>query len=182
MKEEIKQVITELTVSLSQVDEESLARAVDLLEKKERIFVTGAGRSGLCMSAFGNRLMHLGKQAHILGERTTPSAHPGDLLVIGSGSGKTKGLVTAAEKAIELDLEILLITTDLNSPLASLAAHKILIPAPSLDQQSERSSIQPMGTLFEQTLLILSDILILRLMKRLNVSVDEMRQRHANLE
>lgn len=178
----IKQVIAEISESLGQIDEAVLPQVVELIANSDRIFLTGAGRTGLCMRAFGSRLMHLGKQVHVLGETTTPSTQPGDLLIIGSGSGKTKGMLAIAEKAVGIGAQILLITTDPKSPLAELAAKRIIIPAPSLNPKSDYGSIQPMGTLFEQSLLVLTDSLILRLMKVLDINVDEMRERHANLE
>jgi 6-phospho-3-hexuloisomerase len=43
-------------------------------------------------------------------------------------------------------------------------------------------SMQPLGTLFEQSLFILCDSLILGLMQRAGIVTDQMLQRHANLE
>ena len=43
-------------------------------------------------------------------------------------------------------------------------------------------SVQPLGTLFEQSLLILCDSLILGLMQRLRVGVAHMQERDANLD
>jgi 6-phospho-3-hexuloisomerase len=78
-----------------------------------------------------------------------------------------------------------LFTTDANSPLANLADHRVIIPAQSLKEaETERDlmSVQPLGTLFEQSLLILCDSLILHLMQRSGVGAEQMRKRHANLE
>ena len=61
----------------------------------------------------------------------------------------------------------------------------VLIPAPSLgvnEGERDHLSIQPMGTLFEQSLLILCDSLILRMMRQSGVSAVNMLDRHANLE
>ena len=81
--------------------------------------------------------------------------------------------------------KILLFTTDATSPLAELADHRVIIPAPSLKTSQEIRgliSTQPLGTLFEQSMLILCDSLILRLMQRLGVDAAQMSERHANLE
>ena len=43
-------------------------------------------------------------------------------------------------------------------------------------------SVQPLGTLFEQSLLILCDSLILELMQRSGIGAAQMLERHANLE
>ncbi len=73
------------------------------------------------MRAFGMRLMHLGKTVHVVGETTTPGIAATDLLILGSGSGRTASLVVMAEQARRLGAKVLLFTTDAESPLARLA-------------------------------------------------------------
>jgi 6-phospho-3-hexuloisomerase len=90
-----------------------------------------------------------------------------------------------AEKAQRVGAQILLFTTDATSPLAGLSNLSVVIPAPSLkpsEGAQSHISVQPMGTLFEQSMLILCDSLILGLMKRTGVSSAQMFERHANLE
>jgi 6-phospho-3-hexuloisomerase len=181
----IEKVMTEITTCLRLVSSESLAQAGALVEDAPRIFVSGAGRSGLIMRALGTRLMHLGKTVHVVGESTTPSIQAGELLILGSGSGQTSTLLAIAQKAQRQGANILLFTTDATSPLANWADQSVALPAPSLEDVAEGrdlKSVQPMGTLFEQSLLIVCDILILWLMLRTGVSAAQMRVRHANLE
>ena len=176
----LEQVLGEVAACVRQVSTESLVGAEVLMETAPRVFVAGAGRSGLCMRALGMRLMHLGKTVYVVGETITPSISTADLLILGSGSGRTTGLLAMAEKAWNQGAQILLFTTDATSPLAQLADHRIVIPAPSL--REAEGSLQPMGSLFEQSLLILCDSLILRLMQRTGVGAAQMLERHANLE
>ena len=71
------------------------------------------------------------------------------------------------------------------SPLAELADYRVVIPAPSLQASEEvrgLMSVQPLGTLFEQSLLILCDSLIVELMQRSGIGAAQMLERHANLE
>ncbi len=181
----VEQVLAEVTACVRQVSAGSLVQAGSRIETASRIFVAGAGRSGLCMRALSMRLMHLGKTVYVLGETTTPSIAAADLLILGSGSGRTAGLLATAEKAHRLGAHILLFTTDANSPLARLADLRVIIPAPSMHTVREipgAFSEQPMGTLFEQSLLLVCDSLILELMRRTGVTADEMFNRHANLE
>jgi 6-phospho-3-hexuloisomerase len=180
MESMLEQVLGEVAACVRQVSAESLVRAELLMETAPRVFVAGAGRSGLCMRALGMRLMHLGKTVYVVGETITPSISATNLLIIGSGSGRTAGLLATAETARRQGAQILLFTTDATSPLAELADHRIVIPAPSL--REAEGSLQPMGTLFEQSLLILCDTLILRLMQRIGVGAAQMLDRHANLE
>jgi 6-phospho-3-hexuloisomerase len=185
MDDLIEKVLAEITTCLHLVSGESLAQAGAMIEDAPRIFVSGAGRSGLIMRALGTRLMHLGKTVHVVGESTTPSIQPGELLVIGSGSGQTSTLLAIARKAKNQGASILLFTTNPTSPLANMADLSVAVPAPSLEGVAEGhdvNSMQPMGTLFEQSLLILCDIIILWLMLRTGVSATQMRERHANLE
>jgi 6-phospho-3-hexuloisomerase len=181
-----EQVLTELADCVRQISAESLFQAVTIMEVASSIFVAGAGRSGLCMRALGMRLMHLGKTVYVVGETTTPSITTGNLLILGSGSGRTASLLVMADQARRKGAEILLFTTDLASPLAELAHHRVLIPALSYrtvdDKTRRRMTVQPLGTLFEQTMLIICDSLILGLMQRTGVSSEQMSQRHANLE
>jgi 6-phospho-3-hexuloisomerase len=181
----IRQVLSEVETCVSQVCFESLEQALALIESAPRIFVAGAGRSGLCMRALGMRLMHLGKTVYVAGETTTPGIAANDLLILGSGSGRTASLLAMARQARSCGAKILLFTTDAASPMAELVDQLVLVPAPSQgmnEGERDHPSIQPMGTLFEQSLLILCDILILELMRQARVSAVHMLGRHANLE
>ena len=181
----IRQVLSELQACVSQISVESLAQASALIESAPRIFVAGAGRSGLCMRALGMRLMHLGKTVYVVGETTTPGIATKDLLIIGSGSGRAASLLAMTRRARSCDARILLFTTNVSSPMAELADQLVLVTAPSLgmnEGERDHMSIQPMGTLFEQSLLILCDSLILSMMRQNGVSAAHMLERHANLE
>jgi DNA-binding MurR/RpiR family transcriptional regulator len=51
------------------------------IRKARRIACYGVGREGLMMKALCMRLMHLGLDAHFVGDMTTPPLGPGDLLI-----------------------------------------------------------------------------------------------------
>jgi 6-phospho-3-hexuloisomerase len=181
----IEEVLAEITSCLYLVSGDSLARAGLMIEGAPKIFVSGAGRSGLIMRALGTRLMHLGKSVFVVGESTTPNIQAGELLIVGSGSGQTSTLLAIAQKAKHQDAKILLFTTNPTSSLANWADETVALPAPSLgdvEEGRDLKSMQPMGTLFEQSLLILCDIIILSLMSRTGINASQMRARHANLE
>ena len=182
----IEQVLEEVAAAVHQTSGESLAQASALMEAAPRIFVAGAGRSGLCMRALGMRLMHLGKTVYVVSETTTPGITAEDVLILGSGSGKTPGLLAIGEQARCLGAKTILFTTDETAPLAVLADHLVVIPAPLIEDEMEGetgcTSVQPLGTLFEQSLLILCDSLILGLMRSNGVSAAQMFERHANLQ
>src|SRR6266852_4621599 len=52
-----------------------------------RIACYGVGREGLMMKALCMRLMHLGLEAHVVGDMTTPAVGKGDLLIASAGPG-----------------------------------------------------------------------------------------------
>lgn len=178
----VQQLLSDVSGCLGQVSSVSLDAAGGLLAGASRIFTAGAGRSALCMRALAMRLMHLGKTAYVVGETITPAIEAGDLLILGSGSGQTAGMRTIAGKARQRGAVILLFTTDGSSPLAEMADHLVLVPAPSMRTSAAAGGLQPMGTLFEQCLLLLCDALVLSLMDRMGIGPAEMIARHANLE
>ena len=181
----VRAVTSELAQCLSRVPPESVERAVDEITTGKRVFLAGSGRSGSGVRAHAVRLVHMGKAAHVVGDATTPPITDRDLLLIGSGSGRTASLVSTAEKAKKAGARILLVTIDPESPLARLAHTIVEIPAPAPKVVSSRepaTSIQPLGNLFEQALFILLDIFIMLMMQREGITSDEMFARHANLE
>lgn len=171
-------VLQELQRTLGGVCERSVAEVVDAIERAEKIFVCGAGRSGLVLRCFTMRLMHLGLDVHFLGEITTPSAAEEDLIIFGSGSGQTASLVARAEKAQEIGCAIALLTSSKDSALGRRAHHVIEIPRPTVDFVS----FQPMGNWFEQAMLLTSEIIVMMLMSNMGITSQEMFKRHANIE
>ena len=136
------------------------------------------------MRCFAMRLMHLGIKVQIIGDITTTAVGKNDLLMIGSGSGETSSLVSIAKKAHDLGVDILLITINPDSRIGDLAKVCLKIPAPSpkLSQKHEKSSIQPMGSLFEQTLLLTLECISVMIMHEKKLDSERMFENHANLE
>lgn len=91
-------IIEELQHSVSFIQEAEADRLVDRLLQADKVFVAGAGRSGFMAKSFAMRLMQMGLDAYVVGETVTPSIGKDDVLVIGSGSGETKALVSMAQK------------------------------------------------------------------------------------
>ncbi|MDN6003693.1 MAG: SIS domain-containing protein [Enterococcus sp.] len=153
---------------------------VAAIQSANHIFLAGAGRSGLMIRGFANRLLHLGFSVSIVGEISSPHTKAGDLFLIGSGSGETTSLVNQAKIAKENGVSIGLVTTNPKSTLGNLADARIVVPAQS--KQSATATLQPMGSSFEQTSLFLYDTMVLYLMEKTGESNDTMKPRHADLE
>lgn len=177
-------VINELSHTLSSIDSEAAEKFVDLVLDAEEVFCAGAGRSGFQIKGFAMRLMHMGVSSYVVGETCTPNIKDNGLLVICSGSGETKSLVNHATKAKEMGAKIALITINPDSSIAKMAdvVIEISAPSPKSAKEGEIKSIQPMGSLFEQSEGIFMDIAIMMLMERQGLDSDTMFGRHANME
>jgi 6-phospho-3-hexuloisomerase len=170
--------------TLAHPDHERVEQLVGAILKTRRVFVAGAGRSGLMMRGFGMRLMHLRFDASVVGETTTPAITAEDMLLIGSGSGATAGMVSHAEAARRIGATLGLITIREDSPVGRLADIVLVIPAPTPKNTRDigNHSAQPLGSLFEQGLLITLDALVMVLMEKTGRTADDMFSRHANME
>ena len=175
-------VLNELSDTLAQVSEAQANAAIHAILAAPRVFVTGAGRSGLALKMAAMRLMHLGLTVHVAGEITTPAIASGDLLIAASGSGTTAGIVHAAEVATKAGANVLAITTAPESPLATFASIVLLIPAATKQDDSATRSEQYAGALFEQSVLLLTDALFQSMWHQRGETAAQLWKRHANLE
>ncbi|MNN74526.1 3-hexulose-6-phosphate isomerase [compost metagenome] len=87
-----------------------------------------------------------------------------------------------AEKARALGAAVALVTITPESTLGSLADYTVKLPGVTKEAGGERATIQPMASLFEQTLLLFYDAVILRLMEWTGQTTSQMFGKHANLE
>ena len=177
----VKTVLEELNRCVGGVSAEKVRRLADEIGMEKRIFCDGAGRSRLQAEGFAMRLTQMGFQSNVVGEATTPAITGNDILLILSGSGETPMLVEHAVRARELGAKIFLVTTNEDSTLGRLSDETVLLVASSKKQESA-VSIQPMGSLFEQSVGILCDIMVLFLMEKYRISSEEMYRNHSNLE
>ncbi|GBE55238.1 3-hexulose-6-phosphate isomerase [archaeon BMS3Bbin15] len=185
----ITEHINNIAKGLNEEDMESLIKAIITSEK---VFLYGAGRSGLVAKAFAMRLMHLGITVYVVGESVTPSITDKDLLITISGSGETTSIVTSGKIAKSSGAKLAVITSYPTSSLGKMADIVVLIKGRTkligekdffLRQiKGEHYPLAPLGTLFEVAVLVFLDALIVELMVRLGKTEDEMRYRHTQLE
>ncbi|HIH27715.1 MAG TPA: 6-phospho-3-hexuloisomerase [Methanoregulaceae archaeon] len=160
----------------------------------DRIYVMGAGRSGLVAKAFAMRLMHLGFTAFVVGETITPAMRGKDLLVIFSGSGRTKTIADIAETAHAIGGRIALITANRESRIGAIADVIVKIEHQRDEVKDdtaefevrqmtgEHKSFAPLGTLFETAAMVFADACISLLMEISQIDEKELKNRHANIE
>lgn len=184
-------VLADLSRMIHGVSADETATFLREIASARRVYVAGAGRSGLMMRAFATRLMHLGKETHVIGDVTAPALARGDLLIIGSGSGRTESMVGIAARAQTAGARVALITSAILGPLAALAHFRVRMPpilpvdvlsAPQPGAAPEPSVFQPMRTLFEQALLVWLDLAVVALMDLLKVTPEMIEARHQNVE
>jgi 6-phospho 3-hexuloisomerase len=194
--EVLKEAIFTITKHVEDVaeglGEEEVEALIDALLSSKKVFVYGAGRSGLVAKAFAMRLMHLGINVYVVGEIITPAIEREDLLLTISGSGETTSVVNAAKIAKNVGAKVALITTYPNSSLGRLADIVVVVKGRTKLRgekdfvmrqiKGEHYPLAPLGTLFEIAVLIFLDALIVELMVRLGKTEDEMRTRHATIE
>jgi len=176
----IKYIQRKIREILEQVSEEDIMKVKTLFFQSNRIFVYGAGRSGLVAKAFAIRLVHLGFQTFVIGETISAPVTQGDLVLIVSGSGETIPAVMTAEIAHKIGAKVVSITAKKRSEIAKFADVTLFIS--SNCSEEERKKYAPLGTLFEASVWILLDGLIADLMDSKNETEEDMRSRHATLQ
>ena len=172
----MKLIVSELERLAGAVTEETLERCAQKISAHDRIFVYGAGRSGLMLRALAMRLAQQGRTVYAVGDCTTPAIGEGDLLIAASASGATHSVCRFVQIALDCGADVLVITARAQSPLTELAPADVLLPSPTKDEAGD--SVQPMGSLFEQALLLCGDAVV----RRMEADATGMRRRHANLE
>lgn len=174
----------QLSNTLKNIDEVQVDALKDAICRAKKVYVAGAGRSLLMLRCFAMRLMHLGFESYVVGDTTTPAFEPDDLLIICSGSGETGSLINIALKAKKIGGRIAVITIEKASTLGKIGDLLVEIKAytDKVAYANMERPILPGGSMFEQSMLILGDAIVLPLAERVGISLDSMFARHANLE
>ncbi|MEM4155243.1 MAG: 6-phospho-3-hexuloisomerase [Archaeoglobaceae archaeon] len=167
----ITENIRDLNFDRSKVEE-----VINSIDRAEKIFVVGIGRSGFVAKAFAMRLMHLGYRAFVVGETITPRIGKGDLLVAISGSGETGYVVAIAKKAKELGAKVIAVTSSQTSTLSKLSDLIILLKSKF---GKEVANLAPLGTIFELTAMVFFDSLIAEIMERKKLKEEDLAKRHS---
>jgi 6-phospho-3-hexuloisomerase len=185
---------SKIRVIANKISDKDVEKFIAELLDAKRVYVIGAGRSGLVAKAFAMRLMHLGLKAYVVGETITPALSPGDVMVIFSGSGRTKTVADIAETAKDIGAHICLISSNADSRIGKIADCIVIIEHHRDDtgddavefeirqMMGEHKSFAPLGTLFETSSMIFSDAVISRLMEITSTDETALKNRHTNIE
>jgi len=176
-------VVSELRTSLGSVEMESVEKLIDIVLSSRKVFFVGVGRVMLSLQAIAKRWAHLGIDTHLVGEITEPAITPEDVLIVGSGSGTTLFPAGIAQKAHKIGAKVVHIGSNPNSPLKEIVCLMVRIPVRTKYYlEDEIDSEQPMTSLFEQTLLLLGDVVAKMIIDRKELDMKGLWQYHANLE
>ncbi|MCC6054626.1 MAG: 6-phospho-3-hexuloisomerase [Thermosphaera sp.] len=195
-RDAVIQIVDYVSKAIELISDSEKDSMIDLLlnARKEgrRIFVVGAGRSGLVAKAFAMRLTHMGFDVYVIGETITPPMRRDDILLAVSGSGRTKTVVAVAETARSIGARVVAITTYPDSPLGRVSDLVVRIPGRTKLAVEEdyivrqvrglHEPLAPLGTLFEVTTMIFLDGIVVELMHKLGITEEEMKEKHANIE
>ena len=195
VKEVARTLLRHVEEEIDAIEDVQVREMIREILNAERIYVFGAGRSGLVAKAFAMRLMHMGFDVYVVGETITPAMKKEDILIAISGSGKTTSVINAAKAAKEkVGARVVAITSHPGSPLGEVADIIVKVGGRLKEKNGEREfltdqltgrhtvPIAPLGTLFEVTTMVFLDGVVVELMRLLGKEEEELRKRHANIE
>jgi 6-phospho-3-hexuloisomerase len=180
----LDQIVGEVRFVLARVSPGEAENFIQELEKANRIFCFGAGRSGFVLRTFCMRLMQLGFSVFYVGETITPRIQPGDLLIAISGSGETGHTCGLVKQAHNRQARTVALTAHRDSAIGQLADLTLVIPGTTkLTLAKEEDSHQCPGSLFEQAAFLFMEAVVMQLFHlRLGRDREQMLSRHADLE
>ena len=175
--------LRDLMAVFAAMPEDALDGLIEEIVAAGRIVVFGLGREGLQMRGFAMRLFHMGRNVAVWGDMTTPAVGAGDLLIVSAGPGDLATARTLAGIAKAAGARTLLVTAQPQGGLAKEVDVVTVIPAQTMaDDRGARTSVLPMGSMFETAQMIAFELAILKLRPRFAESAETMRARHTNLE
>jgi 6-phospho-3-hexuloisomerase len=175
---------TDLIRAAAGVDPAALAALGAEIAAAGCIVLHGAGREGLMMRALAMRLYHLGLNAHVAGDMTTPPVGVGDLLLVSAGPGDLATVTALVGVAQAAGARTACVTAQPQGSVPQACDRVLVIPAQTManDQGDVAGSVLPMGSVFEGAQFLVFEMLILSLRDYLGATPGDMRARHTNLE
>ncbi|MCK3657922.1 sugar isomerase [Pasteurellaceae bacterium Pebbles2] len=176
-------ILKELNETLTNISDQDIELLMWEIKKANRVFFVGVGRVLLSLQAIAKRLAHIGIDTVVVGQITEPAITDKDLLIVGSGSGESAFPLAIAKKARFFNARIAHIGSNPQSSMKEYANIFVRIPVQTkLNLAGEIKSVQPMTSLFEQSLLLLGDTVALAFIEEANLDIHSLWHYHANLE
>jgi len=186
-------IVENLNEVIDRLDIEAIKAMLQKTMDSDRIFVMGAGRSGLVAKAFAMRLMHLGFSVYVVGETTTPAVRPQDVVIAISGSGETRSIADLGKIVKDIGSTLITVTSKKESTLGRISDIIVVLPSKSKNDhdaggyleksmRGEYRNLPPLGTSFEITSMVFLDSIIAQLITLTGASEAELKSRHTNIE
>lgn len=179
-RELVSAVVDENRRVLEAVPEDQVAALVAEIEKAKSIQLYAMGRMQASMRGFTMRLKHMGFDAWVVFDTTTPAIGPGDLLI--ANCAVTTVELNVIRLAKQAGARVCTVGAHPENEHGRLADVAVLVPGQIFGTPPELRSIQPMASLLEQALFLFEDIVVMLLLEKRGVSMAEMQRRHTNLE
>jgi 6-phospho-3-hexuloisomerase len=178
-----RQALGEVGAVLDRIRPDDIERLCSEIRAAGRIACYGVGREGLMIKALCMRLMHLGLDAHVVGDMTTPPLGRGDLLLVSAGPGWFSTVDALVGVAAEAGARTAVFTAQPGGRVPTRADLVVHLPAQTMaDDRTATAGLLPMGSLYEAAQLVVYDLVSLILRDQLGQTPDDMRARHTNLE
>jgi 6-phospho-3-hexuloisomerase len=180
-----RQALAEVGAVFAALPADAADGICDAILTAGRIACYGVGREGLMMRALCMRLMHLGLDAHVVGDVTAPPLGRGDLLLASAGPGTFSTVLALLSVARGAGATTLVVTAQPGGAAARAADIVVPLPAQTMADDQDRggqTSLLPMGSLYEAVQLLFFDLVSILLRERTGQSPEQMRARHTNLE
>lgn len=176
-------VLAELERVFARTEAVVVTQLVDEILGARRILLHSAGRTGLMMRALVMRLFHLGLDAHMVGDMTAPPIGPGDLLLVNASTGDLPSGLAHLASARRAGARTTVITGAAEAPSLAAVDRVIRLPGQTMldDLTAAERSILPMGSQYELALLVLSELVVIEIMRRRGLDFQALRARHANI-
>ena len=175
--------LAELGEVAEAIDHQQIDQACKLIVAARRIVLYGCGREGLQLRGLAMRLFHLGRNATMQGDMSTPPVASPDLLLCSAGPGELATVTALIGRAKNAGAKVLFLTAEPSCAAAKLADQVLVIPAQTMARDRKQGqSILPMGSVYEGALFLLFEIMVLKLRDTLGETAQTMRARHTNLE
>lgn len=170
-------ILAEQKAVLDQVETQALSELCDHMLAAPRILLYGVGRNGLVLQCLAMRLMHLGFEAHFVGQLSAPPIGAGDILLTAASLGSLPSVDAMARSAKQHGAWLAAFSARPEKvPLADLV---IRLPGQTMDDPQVSPLL--LGGAFELALLILCEWIAIELKERRAIPAADIRARHTNL-
>ena len=150
-----RQALAEIAAVFAGVTADTAGRMCDEILKARRITCYGVGREGLMMKALCMRLMHLGLDAHVVGDMTTPPVGKGDLLIASAGPGSFSTVIALVGVAREASARTMVVTAQPEGPAPRQADVVIHLPAQTMaDDRGSSAGLLPIDTIYDNNIVL----------------------------